>query len=130
MAEKAYSYNYDPPPGVPVRNGQMTEHNVTVRDARPVNDTLSLDREGFVLLRHRTAATDLYDETIITSVYYPECERLMKRRPEQGGPSRPRSTISCAILPRLPSKAAASRCPLGGFTMTTPAGRHHSACAT
>ncbi len=22
MAEKPYSYNYDPPPGVPVRNGQ------------------------------------------------------------------------------------------------------------
>ncbi len=78
MAEKPYSDNYDPPPGVPVRNGQMIEHKVTVRDARPVNDALSLDREGFVLLRHQTAATDLYDETIITSVYYPECERLMK----------------------------------------------------
>jgi hypothetical protein len=37
---------------------------------------LSLDREDFVLLRHQTAATDLYNETIITSVYYPECEQL------------------------------------------------------
>jgi hypothetical protein len=25
MAEKPYSYNYDPPPGVPARNGQMIE---------------------------------------------------------------------------------------------------------
>src|ERR1700722_16062451 len=78
MAEKPFSYNYDPPPGVPVRNGQMIEHKVTVRDARPVNDALSLDREGFVLLRRQTAATDLYDAAIITSVYYPECERLMR----------------------------------------------------
>jgi hypothetical protein len=37
---------------------------------------LSLDREDFVLVRHQTAATDLYNETIITSVYYPECEQL------------------------------------------------------
>ena len=78
MAEKPYSYNYDPPPGVPARNGQLIEHKVTVRDARAVNDALSLDREGFVLLRYPTVATDLYDDTIITSVYYPECERLMR----------------------------------------------------
>jgi hypothetical protein len=31
-------------------------------DARPVNDALSLDREGFVLVHHQTAATDLYDQ--------------------------------------------------------------------
>jgi hypothetical protein len=79
MAEKPYSYNYDPPPGVPARNGQLFEHNVTVHDARPVNDMLSLDREGFILLRHQTAAADLYDETIITSLYYRECELLMKQ---------------------------------------------------
>jgi len=43
---------------------------------------LSLDREDFVLLRHQTAATDLYNETIMTSVYYPECEQLAPdRRP-------------------------------------------------
>ena len=59
MAEKPYSYNYDPPPGQPARNGHLIEHKVTVRDARPVNDALSLDREGFVLLRHQTAAADL-----------------------------------------------------------------------
>jgi hypothetical protein len=63
---------------MPARNGQMIEHKVTVHDARPVNDALSLDHEGFVLLRHPTAATNLYDEAIIKSVYYPECERLMK----------------------------------------------------
>ena len=79
MAEKPSSDDYDPPSGLPARNGQSIEYKVTVRDARPVNDSLSLDREGFVLLRHQTAAADLYDETIITSVYYyRECQRLMK----------------------------------------------------
>jgi hypothetical protein len=71
MAEKPYSYNYDPPPGVSARNGQLIEYKVTVHDARPVNDALSLDREGFVLRHHQTAASDLYDETIITSVTTP-----------------------------------------------------------
>src|SRR5581483_8571184 len=78
MAEKPFSYNYDPGPGVPLRNGQMIEHMVTVHDARPIDDALSLDREGFVLLHHRTAASDLYDEAVIKSIYYPECEQLMK----------------------------------------------------
>jgi hypothetical protein len=78
MAEKPYSYNYEPPPGVPARNTKEETHTVTVHDGRAVNDRLSLDREGFKLLRHPTAAKDLYDDTEITGVYYPECERLIK----------------------------------------------------
>ena len=78
MAEKPYSYNYEPPPGVPARNTREETHTVKIIDARPINDTLSLEREGFVLLRHPTAATDLYDEAQISNVYYPECERLIK----------------------------------------------------
>jgi hypothetical protein len=76
LSEKPYSYNYDPPPGVPVRNTENEEHAITVHDARAA--ALSLDREGFVLLHHKTAASDLYDEDVITRVYYPECERLMR----------------------------------------------------
>ena len=78
MAEKPYSYNYEPPPGVPARNTSEETHRVAVHDARPLNDKLSLDREGFKLLRYPTAAKDLYDETEITRVYYPECARLIK----------------------------------------------------
>jgi len=76
MTEKPYSYNYDPGPGVALRNTENEEHKVTVLDARGAD--LSLDHQGFVLLHHKTAATDLYDEAIIKSVYYPECERLMR----------------------------------------------------
>ena len=78
MAEKPYSYNYEPPPGVPLRNTKEETHEVKILDGRGVNDRLSLDREGFVLVRHPSAATDLYDEEQIRTVYYPECERLIK----------------------------------------------------
>jgi len=78
MAEKPYSYNYEPPPGVPPRNTREETHTVTVHDGRPVNDRLSLDREGFKLLRYPTAAKDLYDENEVTRVYYPECARLIE----------------------------------------------------
>jgi len=78
MAEKPYSYNYEPPPGVAPRNTKEETYTVTVHDGRAVNDRLSLDREGFKLVRHPTAAKDLYDEVEIASVYYPECERLIK----------------------------------------------------
>jgi hypothetical protein len=78
MAEKPYSYNYEPPPGVKLRNTTEETHTVTVQDGRAVADKLSLEREGFVLLRRPTAATDLYDEAEITGVYYPECARLIR----------------------------------------------------
>ena len=77
VAEKPFSYNYDPPPGVPLRNTREETHQVKILDGRAVIDRLSLDCEGFVLLRHPTAAKDLYDEEEIARVYYPECERLV-----------------------------------------------------
>jgi hypothetical protein len=78
QAEKPYSYNYEPPPGVPVRNTREETHTVQVHDGRAVNDRLSLEREGFKLIRRPTAAKDLYDNDEIARVYYPECEELVK----------------------------------------------------
>ncbi len=78
MAEKPVAYNYEPPPGTPVRTGRNVEHQVTIRDARPMIGQLSLDKQGFVLLRHQTAVSNFYDEEQIEAVYYPECERVMK----------------------------------------------------
>ena len=78
MAERPVAYNYEPPPGTPQRTGRNVEHQVTIRDARPLIGQLSLDREGFVLLRRQTAVTDFYDEDQIARIYYPECERVMK----------------------------------------------------
>jgi len=78
MAEKPVAYNYEPPPGVPVRTGKREEHRVSIRDARPLIGQLSLDKEGFVLLRHQNAVKNFYDEDEILSVYYPECEQVIK----------------------------------------------------
>jgi hypothetical protein len=78
MAEKPVAYNYEPPPGTPLRTGKNIEYQVPIRDARPLVGRLSLDREGFVLLHHQTAVTNFYDEEQIKRVYYPECERVMK----------------------------------------------------
>ena len=78
MAEKPVAYNYEPPPGVPARTGKSEERQVPIRDARPLIGRLSLDNEGFVLLHHQTAVKNLYDEDELTSVYYPECERVIK----------------------------------------------------
>ena len=78
MAEKPVAYNYEPPPGVPQRTGRSVEYRVPIRNARPLIGQLSLDKEGFALLHHQTAVTNFYDEEEIKSIYYPECERVMK----------------------------------------------------
>jgi hypothetical protein len=115
MAEKPYSYNYDPGPGVPPRNTESIEHQVSVHDARTVENQLSLDHEGFVLLHHKTAAADLYDEEIIKSVYYPECERLMR---EATGAKR------VVVFDHIVRNAAKAAIP--GSSIKMPAGRVHN----
>jgi hypothetical protein len=114
MDEKPYSYNYEPPPGTKLRNTESIEHQVTVHDARAIEDRLSLDHEGFVLLHHKTAATDLYDEDIIKSVYYPECERLMR---EATGAKR------VVVFDHIVRNAAKSG---PGSVVKMPAGRVHN----
>jgi hypothetical protein len=71
MAEKPVAYNYEPPPGVPARTGERQQHQVAIRDARPLIGQLSLDREGFALLHHQTAVKNFYNEDEIASVYLP-----------------------------------------------------------
>lgn len=77
MAQRLVSYQYDPPPGVPVRNGQDGPHVVAIHDARPLAATLSLDVEGFALLHAPSALSSFDDEAAIRALYYPEVERLI-----------------------------------------------------
>jgi hypothetical protein len=44
---------------------------------RPIAASLSLEREGFALITHRSAVTDFHDEDSLRRVYYPEAERLV-----------------------------------------------------
>src|SRR5262245_46820569 len=76
--KKPVSYQYDPPPGVPVRSGTYEDRSVPVYNARLLAGGLSLDREGFAIVPHVTKARDLSDDAEVRAVYYPEVEQLLK----------------------------------------------------
>jgi hypothetical protein len=69
---------HEPPPDDAGWPGRSCRYTVPIRDARLMTKELSLDREGFVLLRNQTAVTNFYDEHEVRAVYYPEVERLIK----------------------------------------------------
>ena len=74
---KPQTYNPPPGTGVPRRLGNYGQFRARIYDARPVADSLSLDREGFAFTRHDTAVADFYDEKQLREIYYPEVERLV-----------------------------------------------------
>jgi hypothetical protein len=78
MAEKPFAYTYTPPAGTPQTNRRVTAVTRPIYDARSVAGSLSLDRNGFVLVRHNSAVRDFYNDEEVKAVYYPECERLLK----------------------------------------------------
>jgi hypothetical protein len=57
---------------------ESERHEVAIHDMRPFADDFSLDREGFELLHHPSAASDLYDDETVDKVYYPEIEALLR----------------------------------------------------
>ena len=54
------------------------EHQVVIRDARPLARGLDLEKNGFVVLDRPTALKDFTDPAKIKQVYYPEIEALVK----------------------------------------------------
>jgi len=60
------------------RTGKYQEYKMPIHDGRAVADSLSLEREGFVFVRHDTKVKDFYEEAEVRSVYYPEIEQLVK----------------------------------------------------
>ena len=63
--------------GEPRVHFETETRRVEVRDMRRVAGRLSLDREGFLLVRHETAVADLYDDAAIAGVYDRELEALL-----------------------------------------------------
>ncbi len=55
-------------------------HTVTISDMREIAEDLSVDREGFELLHHKTAVEDLYDDDAVARAYLPEIEALLRRK--------------------------------------------------
>jgi hypothetical protein len=76
-AVKPVTYNPPQGTGLPRREGNYRQFAVRIHDARSAARTLSLDREGFALVRHDTAVRDFYDEAELRAVYYGEMERLV-----------------------------------------------------
>ena len=60
------------------RTGTQELRRVTVRNGRLVADQLSLDKQGFIFVEHKTKVTDFFDAAQLESVYYPEVEQLIK----------------------------------------------------
>jgi len=61
------------------RKGKYEEHKMPIYNGREIADQLSLEREGFILVRHETRVNDFYDEGDVRRVYYQETEELVKR---------------------------------------------------
>lgn len=63
------------------RRANTAKHLVRIHDARDglANGEISLDVNGFALLRHASAVRDFRSETEIRGVYYPEIIALAKR---------------------------------------------------
>jgi hypothetical protein len=75
--ERPRNYTFEPPPGIPRSNATHAAHRVPIHSARPIASDISLDREGFAVLRHASEVRDFYDEDELRRVYYGEAERLI-----------------------------------------------------
>jgi hypothetical protein len=72
------TYTYDPPAGTPRSTVVNEPHTLFIADARPILRDVSLDEEGFALVRHESRVGDFYNEQEVRSVYYPEAEHVLK----------------------------------------------------
>ena len=59
---------------------ETEDQTVPISDMREIANTLSVDREGFELLRHTSAVDDLYDDDAVENAYFPEVKALLRRR--------------------------------------------------
>lgn len=78
-ADRPRTYTFDPPPaGQPKSNIVPEPHGLPIHDIRPISESVSLDGEGFALVRQKSAVKDFYDEDEVKNVYYSEAEALIK----------------------------------------------------
>src|ERR1700753_134155 len=75
---KPRTYAFDPPPGEPRATALPEAHDVPIFHGRPIARSISLDREGFALVRHPTFIENFYDDNEIRKVYYPAVEAFLR----------------------------------------------------
>ncbi len=76
---KPFSYQFEPPPGVPYRSATFRDQRILVHDARRLAEPASLDTQGFELRRHDSRVRNFYDAAEIERTYNPEIERLLRQ---------------------------------------------------
>jgi len=77
MAERPRNYTFDPPAGTPRSNAAYEGHKLPIYDVRSLVSEISLDGEGFAVVRQQSAVHDFYDDDEVRRVYYPEAERFI-----------------------------------------------------
>ena len=60
------------------KTGTHEMKQVVVRNGRLQADRLSLEKQGFVLVEHKTKVTDFFETAQLETIYYPEVEELIK----------------------------------------------------
>ncbi len=78
MAEEAYVYYREPPPGSPYTNIVDEGHPVDVFDARARLRPFSLEADGLVFLEHGNRFRDFDDDYAVRRAFYPEVERMFR----------------------------------------------------
>ncbi|MEE4661752.1 MAG: CmcJ/NvfI family oxidoreductase [Halieaceae bacterium] len=58
--------------------GNFRDEDVPVLDARTALAETSLDREGFMLVKHASKVADFYDDTALRTVYHDELKALIR----------------------------------------------------
>lgn len=115
MEARPIAYEYDPPPGVPVRTGRYDCHHVVVQDARPLAPAPSLDVHGFALLHAPSAFRNFADEAAIRSIYAAETERIVAM-----------ATGAAVVLAFDHNVRSAARAARGEAGISGPVGRTHN----
>jgi hypothetical protein len=75
--QRPVNYTFEPPPGVPYNSGSYEARALPIRDGRAIAEVLSLDEQGFRLVKHRSTVSDFYDADEVRRVYYPEAQQLL-----------------------------------------------------
>ena len=56
----------------------LLPYKTAIRDMRPIAQSLSLDRTGFVLVERPSRVADFYDPKQIDEIYLPEIKQLIR----------------------------------------------------
>lgn len=78
--ERPVNYAFPQPDGTPKRNGVLDPTQVSIHNARSLDEPACLDRNGFERIDHTSSVPDLENDDQVREHYYPETEALLKQQ--------------------------------------------------